>query len=148
MRGELEEKCVQRASIVRVERCEEVVFDLRCDRTELPQLGPSSRREADDVASAIDPVSAALDQALRLELVEQADEVAPVEPESIGDGGLSLPRPLGEKREHGVVQRAELACLERLDRPVLDKGTQTLEEERRAPKELTRRPDLVGSWCL
>ena len=61
--------------------------------------------EADEVAAAVARVAAALDEALLLELVEQADELAPVVAERVGDRALRLARALVEREQDGVVVR-------------------------------------------
>ena len=54
-------------------------------------------RELDDVAAAVVRVAAPLDEALLLELVEQADELAAVVAERVGDRALRLARALVER---------------------------------------------------
>ena len=72
--------------------------------------------QPDEVPPAIGRVAAPLDQLARLEVVEQADEVAPVVAERVGDHRLRLARLLGEQREHRVVVRAEARRLVGLQR--------------------------------
>ena len=63
------------------------------------------------MAAAVVRVALALDEALLLELVEQADELAAVVAERVGDRALRLARALVEREQHGVVVRAEARLL-------------------------------------
>src|SRR5215831_8620075 len=86
-------------------------------------------------------VAAALDVTLLLEFVEDADELAPVVPERIGDRGLGLASSFVQKREDSVVLRVEAGWLEGLEAAFLDGHAEPLQEERRAQHELARRSD-------
>ena len=56
-----------------------------------------ARREADELAAAVGLVAPALDEALLLELVEEADEMAAVVAERVGDLALRLAHALVEQ---------------------------------------------------
>ena len=67
---------------------------------------------------------------LLLELVEEADEVAAVVAERVGDLALRLARALVEQREHRVVLRRRARSARTRHRRVLDHEAEPLEQER------------------
>ena len=77
---------------------------------------PTGVGQPDEMPPPIGRVAAPLDQLARLEIVEQADEVAPVVAESVRDHRLRLTRLLAKERENGVVVRRHPGLLERLHR--------------------------------
>src|SRR5690348_8577329 len=135
MRRELEQEIVQRGPLLRRERCEELVLDAPRDRPQLGELLLPGGLQADQMASPVGRVAPALDVAVGLELVEEADEPAPVVPEGIGDRRLRLARALVEDGEHGVPVRALAGLLEGLDGARLERESEALEQERRAGHE-------------
>jgi hypothetical protein len=96
------------------------------------------------VSSAILRISSPLDEAAPLELVEEADEVATVVAEGVGDHRLRLTGLLLQEHEHRVVLRRQARRIEGLHRAVPDLPAETLEEERRAREELPRRTGPTG----
>ena len=69
-------------------------------------------RHRDDVAPAVIRVAVPLDQTLLLQLVEDADELAPVEVERVGDLRLRIAGSLAEEEEDRVVVRVAAGCHE------------------------------------
>jgi hypothetical protein len=136
--GEPREHCVEAGTIGAVERCEELALDARGDRAELGELLASGGRQADDMAAPVVRIGAALDQLVLLERVEEADELAPVELQRIGDRRLRIARALVEQRQDGVVVRAEAGLLELLERAHLDRDAQAGEQEGGAGEQLRR----------
>ena len=67
----------------------------------------SGRGQAHGLPPAIQRVAAPLDQPTLLEPVQQADELAAVEPQRVRDRRLGLARPLVEEGEHAEVVRRE-----------------------------------------
>ena len=131
MRGELQEQRVQRLPLLRRERGEELPLEALRDDTEIGERLPAGAREANDMAAAVVRVPLALDEALLLELVEQADELAAVAAESVGDRRLRLACTLVEERAR------------RLGRPDGDRGRSTTGSGPRS----TRSPGCCSSAC-
>ena len=125
---------------------------------------PSARlpvgRDADEVAAAVAGVAAPLDQALLLELVEQADELAAVVAERVGDRALRLARALVERRRGSAwwygwspaCSYASIALLLRGDAEPLE---QERASRRRAPpgsgdaaaRSVSPDRDVTGNKC-
>ena len=84
------EERMEPAALLRVERCEEVLLDPLDDHAELGELLLARCSQAHDVPSAVGRVAAALDQLLRLELVEQPHQMTPVVAQGVGDRRLGL----------------------------------------------------------
>jgi hypothetical protein len=79
------EQAVERLALVGVEPAEDVVLS-RCEcRLGLVEAADAAVGELDDVAPAVVDRPAAGDQAVVLELVEQADEVRPVDSKRAGE---------------------------------------------------------------
>src|SRR6266540_1740298 len=114
---------------LRVERGEELVFDLPDDRAQPYQLPPALGRERDDVPAAVDRVPVPLDQPALLERVKDPDELAAVERERVGDRRLRVARGLAEQRQHAVVVALEPRLLELLHRAPLDREPEPAEQE-------------------
>src|SRR5947207_1438497 len=92
--GEAEKKGEQLAPFALVEGGEELVFEALREAAEPTERLSSGRRDLDDLPAAIGGVAAPFDQTGLLELVEQADQLALVVAESVGDRALRLTRPL------------------------------------------------------
>ena len=136
--GELEEERVQDLALALVERCEELLLELARERAELGQRLPPGRGHLDHVAPAVGRIAAALDQPGRLELVEQADQLAAVVAERVRDRALRLARPFVEHGQDRVVVRMEAELLVGGERPLLRGHPEPLEEEQRGRHELLR----------
>src|SRR5207249_1609553 len=80
-----EEQLVEHLPALGVERREEVVLDLLHDRAQAAELRLAGWCQRDGVAAAIVGIPAALDQAPLFEAVEEADELAAVELQRVGD---------------------------------------------------------------
>ena len=70
--------------------CQELVLDLLDDGAEATQLALAGRGEADDVAATIGDVASTLDQLLLLQGVEDADQLAAIQLERVGERCLRL----------------------------------------------------------
>src|SRR4029453_8890509 len=116
-----EERFVERLAGFLVERLEDGRIDLSHGRSELPELSFAVRRQADLVPAAVGRVALSLDQATVLEVVEDADELAPIEPEDIGDRRLRVARALVQGCEDAVLVHAEAGLLELLEDARLDR---------------------------
>src|SRR5581483_1044502 len=132
-----------------VERPEELVFDARNDRAQLDELPAPGRREADHVPAAVVRIAPALDEPAVLERVEDADELAAIEPEHVGNRRLGLARALVEQREQAVVVRLVARALELGERPRLHHEPELRKQESRALEQLVRDPEAgaeLGVW--
>jgi hypothetical protein len=127
--SKLEQQRVQCLPLLGVERCEEVVLEALADRAEPCERALPLGGEADDVAAPVVRVSLAFDDALLLELVQEADERAPVVAERVRDRGLRLGQARVEQREDRVVVRVEALLLVHLLRPALGGEAEALEQE-------------------
>src|SRR4051812_41989598 len=74
--GELDEQPVELGPLLRRERRQELVVEAARDATVLGEHLLACLREADEVAAPVGGVAAALDEAVLLEVVEEADEDA------------------------------------------------------------------------
>ena len=83
-------------------------------------------------------VALALDQAALLELVEDADELAAVVAEDVGDLALRLARTLLEHEERRVLVRRETRRLVGAEGALLREHPQPLEQEGARVDELAR----------
>ena len=88
LRGEAKEQVVQRAALLGVERGEELLLDALRDRAELCERLASLRRQRHQVAPAVDRIPLAQHEPALLEVVEQADDLAAVVVEPVGDHPL------------------------------------------------------------
>ena len=104
--GDAEEEAVEQLAALGVQRGEEVVLDPLHELAQLGELLLPFRGERDRVPAAVVRVAAALEQASLLEAVEQADELAAVELERVGDRRLGLGGSLGQQGEDAVVVEA------------------------------------------
>src|SRR5437879_5307514 len=134
------QQVLERRALGGVERLEELVVDALDDPAQAGEGFRARRRERDQVAAAIARVAAALDQPPLLELVEDADEVATVEAECVGDRRLRLARLFMEQREDRVVVPAEADLLEAVDHALLRRVADLLEQIGGARKKLLRGP--------
>src|SRR5207237_1326770 len=81
-----------------------------------------------------------------LELVEERDDAAGVEPERIGDGGLRLAGSFGQDGEQAVVVGVEAFLLDAFERLGLEGEPEPGKEKAAAGDELLRYPrDRPGS---
>src|SRR5207249_2848142 len=106
---------------------------------ELRELLLPARLEVDDMTAPVCRVSLPFDQPGFLELVEKADQPAPVIAERVGNRRLRLDRVLVQNCKDGVVVRALACCLEGLERAGLYRVAEPLEQETRAAHQLERR---------
>ncbi len=105
---------MQHPLFVGTEWREKLLLDALRDYTQLSERISSSRRQADEMSAAVVGIAPSLEVALRLELVEETDEMAPVVAQSVRDRRLRLARSFLQEREHGVMLRIQLARPERL----------------------------------
>ena len=138
MARDAEEEPVELLALLCVKRREELVFDVLDDRTEPAELALALGGQNDAVAAPVLRVAAPLDQPTLLEAVEQADELAPVELEGVGDRGLCLGRALRQQGEDAVVVEARARGLQLVDRPPLDLEAEAAQHDDRARDELER----------
>src|SRR2546429_740404 len=103
--GETKQEYVQARAFPVIEGSEELLLDLLRKGTELLQRPFPVRCETDEVPAAVLGIATALDEPLLLELVEQADELAAVVAQRVGDRSLRLGRPLIEHEQDRVVIR-------------------------------------------
>src|SRR4051812_17547044 len=101
-------RVVQHGARFFVERREELAFDSLDDRPHQGEVLLAVGSEADGVPSAVVRVATALDETALLEVVEDADELAPVEIERVGNRRLGLARLLGEQGEDAVLVEAAI----------------------------------------
>lgn len=137
--GELEQQSVQDTALVGSQRCEKLLLDSLGDRAQAAELFRAGRSQADEVAPAVERVAPPLDEATLLEFVEEADQLAAVVAECIGDATLRLACTFVEERQHGVVLRGQPGLGQRLVRAVLDQETEPFEQEGRTQQQLPRR---------
>ena len=97
---------------------------------------PSVRRDLDDLSAPIGRVAAPLDQTGLLELVEQADQLALVVAESVGDRALRLTRPLVEDGQDRVVVRMQAVFFVRVEGLLLGDHPEPFEQEKWRGDEL------------
>ena len=90
------------------------------------------------MATTVGRVTPPLDQAALFETVEDADELAAVEVQRVGDRRLRFAYALVEQREHAVVVAAEACGLERVHRLRLDGPAEPSQQKRGARDELAR----------
>ena len=100
---------------------------------------------------AVVGIAVSFDQPILFETVEEADELAAVEPERIGDLGLRLARLFREQLEHAVVVRREPLLLECLHRTGLHGEAEAHEQEAGPRDQPLRHPrrrtdDLLCLW--
>ncbi len=134
-----------------VERCEELVLEAFDDRAERRELLTSVFGEADRLSPSVVRIAAPLDQPVLLECVEEADELAAVELERVGDRRLRVSGSYVEQREDAVVVRSEPCRLELRQGAGLDCEAQPGEQEDRAGEQLSGealRCGLVGRLQL
>src|SRR3954452_13096968 len=144
--GELREELVQRPPFLGGERSEELLLDPLRHGAQLVEAALAVGCQPHEVAAAVVLVALALCEAALLEVVEDADELAPVVPERVCDLGLRLPRTLIEERENAVVEGRESRRLEGRVAPLFDVHAEALEQEAGALEELLRHP-LGDSGC-
>ena len=101
--GEPEQQCVELCSLLAAQGGEELVLELARQAAEAFECLASRGGHADELASAVVGVSAALDQAGVLELVEKPDELALVVAEGVRDRALRRQRAFVEDGEDRVV---------------------------------------------
>src|SRR5438876_12112307 len=102
-----QEQPVQRGALVGVERLEDFLLEPLHELAEARELPLALGGEADEVAAAVVRIAAALDQAALLEAVEQAHELAAIDPERVRDRRLRLTCPLVEQGQDAVVVGVE-----------------------------------------
>ena len=93
-----------------------------------------------EVPAAVVRVALPLDEPLLLELVEQADQLAAVVAERVGDRALVLARALVEHEQHSEVVRVQARLLVRGHPALLGGEPEPLEQERGRGHELRGEP--------
>ena len=88
------------------------------------------------MAAPVARVAVALDQSPVLERVEDADHLAAVDVQRVGDRRLCLAVLLGQQRQDAVVVEARAAALDLLDRPRLERVAEPREQERAVRQQL------------
>src|SRR5689334_2239595 len=88
---------------VRIERGGDRRLDLSDRPPRVPQRGPAGGRHLEGVGAAVGGVSAPLDQALGLELVDDLHDHGAAEPQLLGDALLRARAEIVEHREHAEV---------------------------------------------
>ena len=141
--GEPQQQRVQRLALVARERSEEVVIELLGERPQPAELLLAVGGKPDEMSAAVVGVALPLHEPLLLELVQEADELAAVVAERVGDRALRLARALVEHQHHGVVVRVEPGLLVGGHRSFLGREAEPLEQEGRRGHELRRNP-VVG----
>src|SRR5438874_350528 len=134
--GEAEKKGEQLAPFALVEGGEELVFEALREAAEPTERLSSGRRDLDDLPAAIGGVATPFDQTGLLELVEQADQLALVVAESVGDRALRLTRPLVEDGQDRVVVRMQAVFLVRVEGLLLGDHPEPFEQEKWRGDEL------------
>jgi len=145
--GEAEEQRVEPRALLGAERREELVLDLARERPQPAEGGGALGGERDEMPAAVVRIAAALDEALLLELVEQADELAAVVAEGVGDRALGRVRALVERDQDRVVVRVEPELVVRLRRALLRGVAEPFEEEGRGRDELPGEPRRRTLGC-
>src|SRR3954454_11456195 len=127
--GELREELLQGPPFLRSEGREELLLDALRHGAQLVEAALAVGCQPDEVATAVVLVALALCEAAFLEVVEDADELAPVVAEGIGDLALRLPRARVEERQDTVMERREAGRLEGRVPPLPDVHPGALEQE-------------------
>jgi hypothetical protein len=102
------------------------------------ELAPAVGREADHVPAAVLRIAPALDEAFCLEVVEDADELAAVDAEDVGDRRLGLAVALPEQGQEAVLVGLEAHVLERPECLRLQHQAELGEQEASAREQLAR----------
>jgi EmrB/QacA subfamily drug resistance transporter len=147
-RGQVEQECVQRLSLLGVERSEELVLEAARKRAEPAERALAVGGEPDEVAPPVLGIAPPLDELLLLELVEKADERSAVVAERVGDRSLCLRRTLVEQGEDRVVIRAQAGLLVFVERTLLRGEAEPLEQEEARGDELRRQAGVGLVICL
>src|SRR6266576_1535690 len=134
--GESEKKGEQLAPFALVEGGEELVFEAFREAAEPTERLSSVRRDLDDLSAPIGRVAAPLDQTGLLELVEQADQLALVVAEGVGDCAWRLTRSLVEDGQDRVVIRMHAVFFVRVEGLILRDHPEPFEQEQRRGDEL------------
>ena len=92
------------------------------------------------MAPAVLRVARALHEAPLLQRIEEADELAAIDAEGIGDRRLGLALALVEERQDAVVVRAEPQIVEFLHRAALARAAHPAQEESGAGEQLLGQP--------
>src|SRR3954464_625789 len=137
--GESEQKRMELAPLALVERGEELVFEALREAPEAIECRSPRWCDLDDLPAPVGGISAPLDQPGLVELVEQADQLAPVVAEGVGDRALRLARPLVEDGQDRMVIRVQTRLLVRGEGLLLRRHPQPLEQEQRRGDQLLRK---------
>lgn len=111
--GRLLQQLVELLALVGVEGAEHVVLGHRQRALRLLEALRAVLREVDDVAAAVLDGAPPRDQPIGLELVEQADEVGPVDVQLGGERLLGGAAMVAQQRERDEVARAQSEWVER-----------------------------------
>src|SRR6266545_5326027 len=115
--GDGEERVVQRFAPVIVEALEKRLFDPLHERPQSGQPAFPIGRQADRVTTPVVRVAAPLDQPAFLQRVENADELAAIEPQDVGDRRLRLACSFAQQGEDRVLVHRDTLLFERLEYP-------------------------------
>src|SRR5438105_3921781 len=124
MARDLQQQLMQGLAALGIEGGDDVLVQPFDQRAELAELPPARRGEAHDVPPPVVRVPTALDQPAFLEGIEEADELAAVDSQRVGDRRLGLALALAQECQDAVVVRAESEELELLDRATLAREAQ------------------------
>src|SRR5512133_2504011 len=113
------------------QRGKKVGLDTGRELAQLVQRLAPGGRHLDDLATPVGLIALPADEARILELVEQADELALVPAERVGDRALRLAGALVEHRKDRVVVRMEAGVVERAVALLLGGHPEPLEQEHR-----------------
>src|SRR4051794_23520437 len=127
-----------------VERSKELVLQPRGERAQPRECALAVARQADEVSAPVVGIALALEEALLLELVEQADERAAVVAERVGDRRLGLGHALVEQRENCVVIRAQTRLLVLVEGVLLGAEAKPLEQDEARRAKLCGQAAAVG----
>src|SRR5919204_4967225 len=122
------------------QRRQKVVLDLARQRPQPAECALPFRRQLDDVPPPVLGIALSLEQTTLLELVEEADELAPVVPERVRDRALRLARAFAQDEQDRVVVRVQSGRLVRRHAAVLGRKAEALEQEGGGGHQLLRQP--------
>src|SRR5438876_3733707 len=138
------EHAVKLLALLWIEPCEEPLLNRFRGLLGGRQASPAFLRELDDVPPAVLRVAAADDRAIRLEVIEQADELAGVDADRV-DQRLLARRMRVNLVEHAHVARRQAGRLERLSEPALCRAADLHQQHPGARRVAQRVPAFL---CL
>src|ERR671935_624714 len=139
--GDQRYQAQQLRALLRVQPAEKLVLHRLRRALGRGQAGPPFLRDLDDVPPAVLRIAATNDQAVGLEVVEQADELAGVDADRV-DQRLLARGLSAHLEQHPEVARREAARLQRFRVPALGRASDLHQQHPRgrrvAPEELVR----------